>query len=243
MSQAIDKSSGIPLYKQVVESIRRDIHLGLFKAGQQIPTEPELEKKYGVSRVTVRNAVLELVKEGLLVRYQGKGTFVQNEVIEHNVRLLNSFSEICREKGMAPGSVLLESRFEAPSGQDLKRLELAPAENIFAFRRLRLADHIPIMIEDNHFPGRYSFLSSFDFSSSLYSVLRQHNIIPTRITKVIDIAPADKETARLLETSSGHALLRVDTLVYDKHGVPLHTCLHLIKSEFFKLTITTGLDL
>lgn len=243
MAQNVDKSSGIPLYKQVIEAIRQDIRTGVLKAGQQIPTEPELEKKYGVSRVTVRSAVLELVSEGLLVRYQGKGTFVQSEVIEHNVRLLNSFSEICREKGMTPGSVLLESRFETPTAQDLKRLQLDPLENVFSFRRLRLADQIPIMIESNHFPGRYGFLSSFDFSTSLYSVLREHNIIPTRITKVIDIAWADRESARLLETAAGHALLRVDTLVYDQYGNPLHTCLHLIKSEFFKLTITTGTDL
>lgn len=243
MSQIIDKSSGIPLYKQVVEAIRQDIRTGVFKAGQQIPTEPELEKKYGISRVTVRSAVLELVNEGLLVRYQGKGTFVQNEVIEHNVKLLNSFTEICREKGMTPGSILLDSSFEAPSPQTASRLELDPLENVFTFRRLRLADQIPIMIEDNQFPGRYGFLNTFDFSSSLYSVLRGHNIIPTRITKVIDIAYADKQTAQLLEVAANHALLRVDTLVYDQYGSVLHTCLHLIKSEFFKLTITTGTDL
>ena len=76
MPSELDHSSQEPLYLQVIEDIRRDIASGLYRAGEKIPSELELGDIYRVSRITVRNAVKVLEKEGLLIKRQGKGTFV-----------------------------------------------------------------------------------------------------------------------------------------------------------------------
>ena len=76
MSQDMSTHSGIPLYKQLISIIKNDIHNGVYKAGDKIPSETELCQRYQVSRITVRSAINELVEEELLFKTQGKGTFV-----------------------------------------------------------------------------------------------------------------------------------------------------------------------
>ena len=87
-----------PLYYQIRENLREKIHSQEYAPGSMIPTEAELCRLYGVSRVTVRRAVLDLVQEGLLNRGQGKGTFVADERIQRNLQQVTSFSDACLER-------------------------------------------------------------------------------------------------------------------------------------------------
>ena len=111
MPSELDHASQEPLYLQVIEDIRRDIASGLYRAGEKIPSELELGDIYRVSRITVRNAVKVLEKEGLLVKRQGKGTFVTAEA-EHkapfeNDDIVRSFTKPCENNGVVPGARLV----------------------------------------------------------------------------------------------------------------------------------------
>ena len=113
MSTAMEHNSVIPLYAQIVEYLRKDIAANVFGRNGRIPTEAELSEKYGVSRITVRRAVDELVSQGLVEKKQGKGTFVTAPRFS---RRLDSgplsFSEMCEANGLVPGAKILETGWD-----------------------------------------------------------------------------------------------------------------------------------
>lgn len=111
MPSELNPRSSSPLYQQVMEDIVHDIASGLYRAGEKIPSEADLGDIYDVSRITVRRAVEELVKQGKLTKRQGKGTFV-NEAEEgpssfQNDDIVQSFSVTCEANGVVPGAVLV----------------------------------------------------------------------------------------------------------------------------------------
>ena len=99
--QPLEKKSQSPLYQQLMMRLKNDILSGAYPPGGRIPSEQWLCDTYGVSRVTVRKALLDLVQEGLLVRRQGKGTFVADERIQRDLAHITSFSDACRQMGHA----------------------------------------------------------------------------------------------------------------------------------------------
>jgi DNA-binding GntR family transcriptional regulator len=104
-----------PLYVQIKDRLLRDILTGLLQPGQKIPTEFELSAAYGVSRITVRNAVLELVKSGHIVRRQGKGTYVYKPVLGENVLINQSFSSVCADSGVMRAARSLSPPYGRPA--------------------------------------------------------------------------------------------------------------------------------
>jgi GntR family transcriptional regulator len=142
--------------------------------GEAIPSERQLGADLGVSRLTVRAALDDLVREGYLVRRRGSGTFVAEPKVPKGMTI-SSFSDDMRERGLTPGSRTLE--FGAvPAGARLGRmLHVSPSEPVLVIKRLRLADGEPMAIELLHvrqslFPG----LTAEDLErSSFYDLLEQ----------------------------------------------------------------------
>jgi GntR family transcriptional regulator len=142
------------------------------EVGASIPSERQLSVDFGVSRLTVRAALDELVREGYLVRRRGSGTFVAEPKVA-KAMTMSSFSEDMRQRGLTPGSRTLEFRV-VPAGARLGRiLHVSPSEPVTAVKRLRLADGEPMAVELLHvreslFPG----LTAVDLEeSSFYDLL------------------------------------------------------------------------
>jgi GntR family transcriptional regulator len=131
----------------------RDRVLELIEAlsvGDAIPSERQLGLDLGVSRLTVRAALDQLVREGYLVRRRGAGTFVAQPKVQKGTIDISSFSDDMRARGLTPGSRTIELR-EVPAGARLGRLlHVSPAEPVLAVKRLRLADGEPMAIEHLH---------------------------------------------------------------------------------------------
>src|SRR5260221_8871925 len=106
---AIYKNSPLPRYYQLKEIMRERVRAGEWKPGDLIPCERELGEKYGISRMTARQALTELVNEGLFYREQGKGTFVSQRKITQQLIPLTGFTEDIRERGQRPGTKVLSS--------------------------------------------------------------------------------------------------------------------------------------
>ena len=98
-----------PLYEQLMEEIEKNIKSGIYKPGDKIMTESEMAGAYGVSIITVRKAMGALMDRGLVVRRQGKGTFVTKPKFSRNMRKLQSFTEMCEQMGVKPGAKMLEN--------------------------------------------------------------------------------------------------------------------------------------
>ena len=111
-----------PLYVQLMDEVEKDIREGKYKPGDKIMTEAEMAKFYGVSLITVRKAIGSLMEKGLVVRRQGKGTFVTKPKISRDMKKLQSFSEMCEQMGAVPGAKMLENRLVKADAKVAKAL-------------------------------------------------------------------------------------------------------------------------
>ncbi len=237
MQDKLEKRSQSPLYKQLMLRLKNDITAGVYPAGGRIPSEQVLCDVYGVSRVTVRKALLDLVQEGMLVRRQGKGTFVADERIQRDLHQITSFSEACRQMGHQPGTRIISVQMQPADSDDEERLGVPPDSQVVCMYRLRLCDGEPVMLEINHFPQQYESLLTQDVSGSLYAVLRKLGAVPTSATHDISLGHATPMVSRYLSTEPGEALLLLDELVLDQHGQPLHLSRQWIRGDRYTFRI------
>ena len=173
--------SGGPLYLQLKRWIEDAIHSGAINPGDALPSERDLATKVDVSRVTVRKAVLQLVKDGVLVQRHGSGTFVasQTQRVEQSLSQLTSFTEDMARRGMAVRAEWLDRGLYAPSQEEIIALGLASGENVARVDRLRISDEAPLAIE------RAAIASSIlpdpqSIGTSLYAHLEKSGNRPVR---------------------------------------------------------------
>jgi len=233
----LEKKSQSPLYQQLMSRLKNDIVAGVYPAGARIPSEQLLCDTYGVSRVTVRKAMLDLVQEGLLVRRQGKGTFVADERIQRDLHQITSFSEACRQTGHMAGAKLISAEWAEAGSEDVEKLGAAPGSHVVEICRLRLCDGEPVMLEINRFPAQYAFLLDEASDASLYALLAAHGVIPTSAVHDISLGHATPTASRYLGTAQGDALLLLDEVVLDQHGEPLHLSRQWIRGDKYTFRI------
>ena len=233
----LQKTSESPLYKQLMQRLRNDIIAGVYPAGERIPGEQALCKIYGVSRVTVRKALAEIVREELLVRRQGKGTFVAQEKIKRDLSQLTSFSDACAQIGQTAQTRLIERRRETATEEDRERLHIGEDGGVIAICRLRLSGGEPVMLEYNRFSEALTFLWDDPLTGSLYRLLSDHGLAPSSAVHDISLGHAQEPVSRLLGTKAGDALLLLNQLVFDQHGNPLHLSKQWIRGDKFTFRI------
>src|SRR5437588_11800459 len=121
---AIYRNSPLPRYFQLKEIMRERIRSGEWKPGELIPSERELSEKYGISRMTARQAITELVNEGLFYREQGKGTFVSRHKITQQLIRLTGFTEDIKARGQRPSTKVLIARMQPADEASSERLRI-----------------------------------------------------------------------------------------------------------------------
>lgn len=200
-----------PLYKQIVQAIQHSIQSGEYPEGSRLPSEQELSELFHVSRVTVRTALKELADEELVIRRQGKGTYVGKKKFKRNLSLVTSFSEACRDMGRVPGAKLLFSGLEPATEADCAALQISPGDEVVCLRRLRYADSIPVSVEEDRFPLRYSFLLGEDLTDrSLLELLREkYGIYFYDVHRRIELVYATHSIAQLLNLPIKSPLLYI----------------------------------
>jgi len=197
------------------------IQTSRWKPGERIPSEHELCSLYGVSRITVRQAISNLADSGLLVREPGRGTFVREPTIAAGTRGLTSFTEEMAELGLRAGARTLSSGKEPASPELAGRLHLVPGDPVVVIRRLRLGDAKPIGIQTSRLPfDRFPGLEQADLGdASLYAFLAEHyGVVPTEAEEVFDVVSIDARDARVLKVKPGTPGFRVQRLTLDASG-------------------------
>ncbi len=239
MNFSLDHSDMLPLYKQLRNIILNDINSGVYPQGSKIPPEMELSKVYNVSRITVRSALEELTKENLLVRQQGRGTFVRFNRLEKEVNSLKSFTDICEENGYTPGSNIVELEFASPDETARELLNVDENTNVVRLERVRFADTIPVSYEVSQFTDDFSFLFNEELEGiSLYNLLEtKYDIIFKTSKKTIEIAFANKKMASHLNVAEGHPLILITSLAQNISNNRVHLAHTYILGDKFKLNI------
>ena len=228
-----------PLYVQLMEELETSIRNGVYKPGDKIMTEAEMAKEYGVSLITVRKAVGSLMEKGLVVRKQGKGTFVTKPKYSRNMKKLQSFTEMCEQMGVKPGAQVLENRLIMADKKVADRLGIEPGSNVVYISRLRLADGEPVQVEKSYFPLKYAFLLEEDLNNgSMFECLKEKAGAKVASSeKMIELRRATAEEAALMDVKKGDYLLFVKSTAYDENGEPMYAGIQLINGDRFSLYV------
>ena len=219
----IDRKSHVPVYWQIKESILKEITSGKLKPGDKILSEPQLKDKYGVSRLTARSAVTELVNEGYLVRKQGYGTFIQKPRIENSQERFKGFKSDMEDKGFTVSSDILESREIYAPEFIQSSLELAEEEKVFKIKRLRFANNEPIVIHESYIPTNLcpNLLENNFSNDSLYSVFTsKYKKTIINATEHLEAIAADRETSAYLKIKEGDPILYIQRISFIEDNKP-----------------------
>jgi GntR family transcriptional regulator len=231
---------GTPLHIQIRESIRRQVKKGeLIDADGRLMTEAELGRYFGVSRITIRNAISPLVHEGMFARSRGRGTFLRSNQPENWVGRLMGFSETIRDAGYEAGAKVLQQGMTNRHDAGVK--EKLQERAVWQLKRLRLADDTPIAIEHAFYPPDVGLeLEKRELIKIImYSVLEDdlgHEIAEAKQT--IGAGLTDATSAKLLGVKPGAPLLTIERLTLGKDGRALELLRASYLPEFFRLSIS-----
>ncbi len=217
----LNKQSPLPIYRQLKELLREKIAGGEWSPGTMIPSERELSEQYAISRMTARQAVVELAREGILYREQGKGTFVAEPKFQQALVSLTSFTEDMHTRGLRSGSRVLRLEYIIAPLLVVQALQIAPNEKIIALERLRLAEDEPIALESCylHFQNAQNLLDEKFENHSLYKLLSQkYGITPTRAQQRVEADLCNFKEKEFLKIEEGAPVLRNKRISYDQWG-------------------------
>jgi GntR family transcriptional regulator len=224
--EPLDKKSFTPLYFQIQSQLLKMINSGKLRAGDSLPGEEELGHVYGVSRMTSRQALQVLKQQGFASRQRGRGTFVTQPKVEKDITHLSGFTAEMHALGMKATSRVLVAEVIPAAAEVAAQLAVEVTSPIFRLRRLRLADGLPVAIEEGCLPlGLCPGIQKFDFSRvSLYTTLRERYAIRvSSASEILEARAATRQEAKLLEIKSRSSLLIISRTLWSVEGKPIET--------------------
>lgn len=237
----IDKESALPLYLQIQKSILEAIQQSQLSPNQRIPSASELSVRLGVSRMTVRQALQELVRIGRLYTVPGKGTFVTLEKkMEPNLDSLYGFTDESADQGFTPSSQLLSFRTIPASGKLAKHFGVSMGTPVICLSRVRLVNGQPLGIENSHLlESEFSGLEAYDWNNtSLYSVLRQrYHADLDHAVHYVEAATADREIARQLGITRGAAVMVVERHTFTSRNRPIEFVASVYRADCVRFKV------
>lgn len=216
--------SPVPLYSQLKEILRTRILDGSYPPLSRMPSEAELGKAFDVSRITVRQALGDLQKEGLIFKIHGKGTFVAKPKAFQNVSTLQGLGESMSQRGYEVINRLRSFKTVPANAQVAARLQVAEGENVVQIKRARLVNRELVSLEITWLPEHVGKrLEKADLvSRDIFLILENDCALPLgHADLAIDAILADAELASALEVEEGSPVMRIERLTHTADGGPL----------------------
>ncbi len=240
----IVREPGITVHAQIEDWLASEIAVGALMAGDRLPTEQDLAAWFGVSRMTLRHALAELARRGLVTRMVGRrgGTFVAAPKLEQDLTTLAGFSEQLRRHGMVAGARVLSARLRRPGPAALAALAISEGEQVYEIRRVRLADGKPIVLEHSLFPAaRFPGMLDFRLDGSLYELLEvRYRLRPHRARESLESVTAGVREAEALEVDLGAPLMLVERTAYTRSGEPVEFARDLFRGDRTRVVVWTS---
>ena len=242
----LDSKSDVPLYIQLVKLIKGQIEDGLLAVGDMIPSELEICENFDISRSTVRQALLVLEKDGLLVRERGRGTFVSKPKINHGLSNIYDFGAELRSIGIdLKTKVMAFERIDSPSVDLTRRLGLKKGEGIYKIVRLRMAEADPIILETMFVPVKYNPKLTRERieSGSLHKKFFDYSgIVPFKAVETYKCTVIDKNEAALMKCRAGSSAFFIQRVSRGEDGEIFEISVMLLRGDKCKYEIEMDQD-
>ncbi len=234
--------SNIPLYARISRTLREEIERGLYKVGDLLPSEEELERRFGASRTTIRNALGELEREGLVLRRRGKGTIVQEPKTAQNMNFISSFTETLREKGVQVGTGIVTIELIPAPPKVLAALGLEKGEKVYLVQRTRLANGVPIAFMTNYLlarvvPGLEGKKEALR-EVGLYQLLEEeYGLVLKRAVETIEAYLSGPLEADILQIPEKVPLFHTVRITYLEDGTPFEMVISIIRADKYEYRV------
>ncbi|MDD2980809.1 MAG: GntR family transcriptional regulator [Hespellia sp.] len=229
-----------PVYLQIRESIYNKIISGEYKSGDQLPAEDKLAEQYGVSRMTVNKALMELVNREYLTRIQGSGTYVSKMRKEGSRAKGMSFNDSLTKKGFKVKTTVLEKKMIVPSKEVAELLNVPITSQVLYLKRLRKVHEDPIVVQETYLTSKVSdMLFGIDFTQqSLYASLKKYcNSEIVKAKDTVEAKSACGEVCDLLEVNEGFPVLMSQRLAFASNEVPIELSYSIYRSDQYVLEV------
>lgn len=233
-----DGGASGPLYLQLQRHIAAALAAGELTPGDCLPAERDMAQMTGLSRVTVRKAIQELVATGQLVQRRGSGTYVAQKVerLEQALSLLTSFTEDMARRGRSVETRWISRRIDAPAPEEVMALGLGAGDRVTRLERVRCSDGVPLAIEratlsTNLLPDPEAV------QSSLYAVLQTRGLRPTRAVQRISATSIDARDSALLGGAVGAPGLKIERISYLPSGQVVEFTRSLYRGDAYDFAV------
>ncbi len=235
-------AADIPLYIKISRILKEEIESGLYKVGDLLPSEEELERRFGASRTTIRNALGELEREGLVLRRRGKGTIVQEPKTAQNMNFISSFTETLREKGVQVGTGIVTIELIPAPPKVLAALGLEKGEKVYLVQRTRLANGVPIAFMTNYLlarvvPGLEEKKEALR-RVGLYQLLEEeYGLVLKRAVETIEAYLSGPLEADILQIPEKVPLFHTVRITYLEDGTPFEMVISIIRADKYEYRV------
>lgn len=239
-SESVARGSGVALWRQIAEDLETDIAAGVLPPGTRLPTESKLAARYNVNRHTLRRALAELGRKGMIDATPRRGTFVTKPRIPYRIARQTRFSENIMHAGREPGGRPISIGVGRAPAEMAEWLGVAQIAEVIEIRHVRVANDVPICLSTTWFPGDrfkrigpvYERLRSFTKALARLGVT-DYERARTRVTSRL----ATTEERELLELGRGETVLVVESLDVDTQGEPISAALTCFAADRVELVI------
>jgi GntR family phosphonate transport system transcriptional regulator len=219
---AVLRRDGVALWRQIASSLQQDIGAGVYPPGGRLPTEAELSQQFKVNRHTVRRALEELSRGGLVRVEQGRGSFVAEDVLEYAVEARTRFSEWIRRHNKEPSGQVLQLKETAAESHVAGALDIRPGSRVVLLERLGFADDRPVSLSQHYFPAvrLRGLANALRASPSITEALKAVGVSDylRAVTRVTARLPSAEE-AELLRMPRNRPLLVTENINVDRAGM------------------------
>lgn len=221
-SEKINRKSFVPPFFQLASILEQRINSDDLKPGDPLPSEAELSNEYQLSRMTVRKCLNLLSERGMVIAYQGKGTFVSRPCLDRAVFVLEEFKKQLESHGLEPGHQLITARLLKPADDIARKLVVDNEERVLYYCRLLLANGAPYGLEHKYMryvKGRPILENELQYKAFSEVIASNMDILPVRSHMTLEAATAREYEARLLEVQPGFPLLKVEQSLFSKDNL------------------------
>lgn len=234
----LDRNSPVPLYHQVASAFERAIREGQLPPETKLENELALAKRYNLSRPTMRQAMDQLVREGLVVRRRGVGTQVIGPQVRRNLRLSSLYNDL-EDEGSRPETRVLSLENTTADPELAEILKVGTGTELYHLRRLRLVDDRPLALMENWIPVTVAQLNVAELQADgLYNVLRQAGVDFRMAHQTVGAAAADDQQAELLGAELHSPLVSMRRTALDSSGAAVEHGEHLYRADRYSFDIT-----